>query len=73
MAVGHFKQYDFLRDKEVILTFDDGPWPANTPAALKALADECLKATFLILVHNFKLHTAEALTADKLNDSKCQN
>jgi peptidoglycan-N-acetylglucosamine deacetylase len=23
----HFKQYDFLRDKEVVLTFDDGPWP----------------------------------------------
>ncbi len=42
----HFKQYDFLRDKEVVLTFDDGPWPQNTPAVLKALADECLKATF---------------------------
>ena len=42
----HFKQYDFLRDKEIVLTFDDGPWPANTPAVLKALADECLKATF---------------------------
>src|ERR1700733_5830415 len=42
----HFKQYDFLRDKEVVLTFDDGPWPGNTPAVLKALADECLKATF---------------------------
>src|ERR1700675_1067303 len=42
----HFKQYDFLRDKEVVLTFDDGPWPANTPAVLKALADECLRATF---------------------------
>ena len=42
----HFKQYDFLRDKEVVLTFDDGPWPSNTPAVLKALADECLKATF---------------------------
>src|SRR5450756_2067458 len=23
----HFKQLDFLRDKEVVLTFDDGPWP----------------------------------------------
>ena len=33
----HFKQYDFLRDKEVVLTFDDGPWPENTPAVLKAL------------------------------------
>jgi peptidoglycan/xylan/chitin deacetylase (PgdA/CDA1 family) len=42
----HFKQYDFLRDEEVVLTFDDGPWPGNTSAVLKALADECLKATF---------------------------
>jgi peptidoglycan/xylan/chitin deacetylase (PgdA/CDA1 family) len=42
----HFKQYDFLRDREVVLTFDDGPWPGSTPAVLKALADECLKATF---------------------------
>ena len=42
----HFKQYDFLRDKEVVLTFDDGPWPENTPMVLKALADNCLKATF---------------------------
>jgi peptidoglycan/xylan/chitin deacetylase (PgdA/CDA1 family) len=42
----HFKQYDFLRDKEVVLTFDDGPWPGNTPSVLKALTDECLKATF---------------------------
>jgi peptidoglycan/xylan/chitin deacetylase (PgdA/CDA1 family) len=42
----HFKQYDILRDKEIVLTFDDGPWPQNTAAVLKALADECLKATF---------------------------
>jgi peptidoglycan/xylan/chitin deacetylase (PgdA/CDA1 family) len=42
----HFKQYDFLRPNEVVLTFDDGPWPENTPAVLKALADDCLKATF---------------------------
>jgi peptidoglycan/xylan/chitin deacetylase (PgdA/CDA1 family) len=42
----HFKQYDFLRDKEVVLTFDDGPWPDNTPMVLKALEDNCLKATF---------------------------
>ena len=27
----HFKQLDFLGDKEVVLTFDDGPWPVNTP------------------------------------------
>jgi peptidoglycan/xylan/chitin deacetylase (PgdA/CDA1 family) len=42
----HFKQYDFLRDKEVVLTFDDGPWPGNTPMVLKALQDNCIKATF---------------------------
>jgi peptidoglycan/xylan/chitin deacetylase (PgdA/CDA1 family) len=42
----HFKQYDFLRDKEVVLTFDDGPWPENTPMVLKALTDNCAKATF---------------------------
>src|SRR5579864_8322177 len=39
----HFKQLDFLADKEVVLTFDDGPWPGNTPAVLKALADQCTK------------------------------
>jgi peptidoglycan/xylan/chitin deacetylase (PgdA/CDA1 family) len=42
----HFKQFDFLADKEVVLTFDDSPWPVNTPAVLKALADECTKAVF---------------------------
>mgnify|MGYP000865105021 FL=1 len=42
----HFKQLDFLRDKEVVLTFDDGPWPVNTPTVLKALGEECTKAIF---------------------------
>ncbi|HTB02482.1 MAG TPA: polysaccharide deacetylase family protein [Bradyrhizobium sp.] len=42
----HFKQLDFLTDKEVVLTFDDGPWPGNTPAVLKALADECTRGLF---------------------------
>ncbi|HVV42598.1 MAG TPA: polysaccharide deacetylase family protein [Nitrobacter sp.] len=42
----HFKQLDFLRDKEVVLTFDDGPWPGNTPAVLKALADQCTTGIF---------------------------
>ena len=40
-----YKQFDFLADKEVVLTFDDGPWP-TTPAVLKALADECTKGVF---------------------------
>ena len=45
-GVEHFKQHDFLRLNEVILTFDDGPWPNNTAAVLKALAEHCTKATF---------------------------
>jgi peptidoglycan/xylan/chitin deacetylase (PgdA/CDA1 family) len=42
----HFKQYDFLQPGEVVLTFDDGPWPHNTPAVLAALAANCTKAVF---------------------------
>ncbi len=41
-----FKAYDFLREGEVVLTFDDGPWPGNTPAVLKALAAQCTTALF---------------------------
>jgi peptidoglycan/xylan/chitin deacetylase (PgdA/CDA1 family) len=41
-----FKAYDFLEPGEVVLTFDDGPWPGNTPAVLAALAAQCVKATF---------------------------
>ncbi|WP_426438413.1 polysaccharide deacetylase family protein [Bradyrhizobium genosp. P] len=40
-----YRQFDFLTDHEIVLTFDDGPWP-TTPAVLKALADECTKAVF---------------------------
>jgi peptidoglycan-N-acetylglucosamine deacetylase len=42
----HIKIHDFLRPKEVVLTFDDGPWQNNTPVVLKALADHCTKAAF---------------------------
>jgi peptidoglycan/xylan/chitin deacetylase (PgdA/CDA1 family) len=42
----HLKGHDFLRDREVVLTFDDGPHPVSTGAVLKALKDECVKATF---------------------------
>ena len=31
---------------EVVLTFDDGPWPQHTPAVLTALAAHCTKAIF---------------------------
>jgi peptidoglycan-N-acetylglucosamine deacetylase len=41
-----YKAFDFLLQKEVVLTFDDGPWPVNTREVLDALAQHCLKATF---------------------------
>jgi peptidoglycan/xylan/chitin deacetylase (PgdA/CDA1 family) len=42
----HFKSHDFLQPGEVVLTFDDGPWPRHTPAVLAALAEQCTKAIF---------------------------
>lgn len=52
----HFKQLDFLRDKEVVLTFDDGPWPNNTPAVLKALADQCTTGIFFSIGKHATYH-----------------
>lgn len=42
----HYKTYDFLRLKEVVLTFDDGPQVNTTHKILEALAAQCTKATF---------------------------
>ncbi len=50
-----YKQFDFLADKEVVLTFDDGPWP-TTPSVLKALADECTKAVFFPIGKHVTYH-----------------
>ncbi len=41
-----YKMHDFLLMHEVVLTFDDGPWPNNTKNVLEALASHCAKATF---------------------------
>ena len=41
-----------LADHEVVLTFDDGPWPTTTPKVLDALARECVKATFFLIGRN---------------------
>jgi peptidoglycan/xylan/chitin deacetylase (PgdA/CDA1 family) len=38
-----------LRDHEVVLTFDDGPWPSTTPKVLDALAKECVHASFFLI------------------------
>jgi len=45
----HYKAYDFLQDKEVVLTFDDGPQVGTTTAILDALDAECTKAIFFSL------------------------
>lgn len=45
-------QYDEtlpLQDREVVLTFDDGPLPAHTNAILDILAAQCVKATFFLV------------------------
>ena len=47
-----------LDEREVVLTFDDGPSAQTTPKVLDALAAECVKATFFLVGRN-----AEALPA----------
>ena len=41
--------YDFLRDKEVVLTFDDGPWPGTTPAVSKRSATNASRRSFFTI------------------------
>ncbi len=48
-GLAQYKLYDFLQPGEVVLTFDDGPWPKNTAAVLAALKEHCAKATFFII------------------------
>src|ERR1700761_5664595 len=48
----HFPQTLPLAGKEVVLTFDDGPWPGTTPRVLDALKRECVSATFFLLGRN---------------------
>jgi peptidoglycan/xylan/chitin deacetylase (PgdA/CDA1 family) len=38
-----------LEDHEVVLTFDDGPWPPTDSKILAALAQECVRATFFLI------------------------
>jgi peptidoglycan/xylan/chitin deacetylase (PgdA/CDA1 family) len=41
-----------LADHEAILTFDDGPDATNTPKILKALSEQCVRATFFEIGRN---------------------
>lgn len=38
-----------LADKEVVLTFDDGPLPPYSKEVLDILAEQCVKATFFLI------------------------
>lgn len=48
MQYGQFPQLP-LADREVVLTFDDGPVPPYTDSVLRTLASECVKATFFLV------------------------
>ena len=45
-----------LQRKELVLTFDDGPWPGTTSRVLDALQHECVRATFFLLGRNVTAH-----------------
>lgn len=47
-----------LEDKEVVLTFDDGPWPGTTAAILDALKAQCVRATFFLIGENARARPA---------------
>src|SRR6195256_2911057 len=48
-----------LEDHEVVLTFDDGPWPATDTKVLAALAHECVRATFFVIGKPASEHPAQ--------------
>ena len=52
----HFRTTLRLADKEVVLTFDDGPRPGTTSAVLEALKRECVRATFFLIGRNAAAH-----------------
>ena len=45
-----------LQRKELVLTFDDGPWPTTTAKVLDALRHECVLATFFLVGRNVAAH-----------------
>src|ERR1700743_3345466 len=49
VGVKNFPQTLPLRDHEVVLTFDDGPWPPTTPKVLEALRKQWGLATFFLI------------------------
>jgi peptidoglycan/xylan/chitin deacetylase (PgdA/CDA1 family) len=56
MGLKSFPQTLPLGDREVVLTFDDGPWPATDHKILAALAQECVRATFFLIGRSASAH-----------------
>lgn len=44
-----YKDHDFLRDGEIVLTFDDGPLRRHSRMVLDALTAHCTQATFFLV------------------------
>jgi peptidoglycan-N-acetylglucosamine deacetylase len=49
LGVHNYRESLPLNDREVVLTFDDGPLPPHTSRILDILASECVKATFFMV------------------------
>lgn len=45
-----------LKQKEIILTFDDGPVPGSTEKILDILKENCIKANFFLMGQNAQAH-----------------
>jgi peptidoglycan/xylan/chitin deacetylase (PgdA/CDA1 family) len=60
VGLKHFPATLPLAAKEVVLTFDDGPWPGTTASVLNALRRECVRASFFLLGQNAAAHPALA-------------
>ncbi|HEX2655611.1 MAG TPA: polysaccharide deacetylase family protein [Xanthobacteraceae bacterium] len=60
VGLKHFPNTLPLAENEVVLTFDDGPWPGTTPAVLDALKRECVRASFFLLGENATAYPALA-------------
>ena len=65
-----------LNDREVVLTFDDGPLPRQTSAILDTLEAECVKATFFVvgrMAHDFPVHLRRIRDAGHTIGTHTQN
>jgi peptidoglycan/xylan/chitin deacetylase (PgdA/CDA1 family) len=58
VGLKHFAQTLPLADKEVVLTFDDGPLPPMTARVLDTLKAECVRATFFLIGRNARANPA---------------